>query len=247
MVIRVMVEGGVINADPSQSRQHNAMIQRNSAALRESLNVFFCRALGIENVEIKVSVASGYKAAAKLFLSQTEEDFLYADLDDKPENRKKWFEKLAEDDIVFPDGRDEVVCFWIPEMEAWFLKQPESLELWAKNEHIAIKNGAKMADDNNIKGKDIEHLQHKPSDIVNTLFSRYLVSDTVDKRGKPKKLIYGKLRHAPGIIACLDAQRMIEQDGELSRFVALVKNKSLNVDTDSYVNKKETGRWKHES
>lgn len=224
MVIRVMVEGGVINADPSQSRQHNAMIQRNSAALRESLNVFFCRALGIEDVEMKVSVASGYKAAAKLFFSQTEEDFLYADLDDKPENRKKWFEKLAEDDIVFPDGRDEVVCFWIPEMEVWFLKQPECLELWAKNEHIAIKSGTVIAEDNSIMGRDMEHLQHKPSDIVNTLFSRYFISSTLDRRGKPKKLVYGKLRHAPGIIACLDAQQMVGQDSELSRFVNMVKS-----------------------
>ena len=46
MVIRVMVEGGVINADSTQTKQHNAMIQRNSAALRESLNAFFSRALG---------------------------------------------------------------------------------------------------------------------------------------------------------------------------------------------------------
>ena len=36
-------------------------------------------------------------------------------------------------------------------------------------------------------------------------------------------MVYGKLRHAPGIIACLDAQRMIEQDGELARFVNMVK------------------------
>lgn len=224
MVIRVMVEGGVINADPTQTKQHNAMIQRNSAALRESLNAFFSRALGSEDIEIKVSVASGYKAAAKQFISKTDEDFLYADLDDKPENRQKWFEKLADDNITFSEGRDEAVCFWIPEMEAWFLKQPESLELWAKAENISMKNGAKIADDNNIKDKDIEHLQHKPSDILNTLFSRYFVSDTLDKRGKPKKMVYGKLRHAPGIIACLDAQRMIEQDDELSRFVTLVKS-----------------------
>lgn len=225
MVIRVMVEGGVINADPTQAKQHNAMIQRNSAALRESLNAFFSRALGCEDIEIKVSVASGYKAAAKQFVSKTDEDFLYVDLDDKPENRRKWFEKLADNQVVFPEGREEVVCFWVPEMEAWFLKQPESLELWAKNEHIAIKNGTKIAEDNNIKGKDIEHLQHKPSNVLNTLFSRYLISETLDKRGKPKKLVYGKLRHAPGIIACLDAQRMVEQDGELSRFVGLVKSR----------------------
>lgn len=224
MVIRVMVEGGAISSDPTQTRQHNAMIQRNSAALRESLNGFFSRALCHDDIEIKVSVASGYKAAAKLFLSQLDEDFLYADLDDKPDNRQSWFDALAKDEIFFPDGRDEVVCFWIPEMEAWFLKQPECLELWAKSEQIALKSGAVIADDNNIKDKDIERLQHKPSDIVNTIFSRYFISSTLDKRGKPKKLVYGKLRHAPGIIGCLDAQRLIAQDSELSRFVEMVKS-----------------------
>ena len=227
MVIRVMVEGGVVNADPTQSRQHNAIIQRNSAALRESLNGFFSRALGHDDIEIKVSVASGYKAAAKSFLSQTEEDFLYVDLDDKPENRQTWFTKLANDEIIFPKDKEDVVCFWIPEMEAWFLKQPESLELWAKNEQIAIKNGTVIAEDNNIKGRDIERLQRKPSDILNTIFSRYFVSSTLDKHGKPKKLVYGKLRHAPGIIGFLDAQRMIEQDSELARFVSMVSALSL--------------------
>jgi len=44
----------------------------------------------------------------------------------------------------------------------------------------------------------------------------------MDKRGKPKKIVYGKLRHAPSIIGCLDAQRMIAQDNELKRFVEMV-------------------------
>lgn len=139
----------------------------------------------------------------------------------------KWFEKMADNQVVFPEGREEVVCFWVPEMEAWFLKQPESLELWVKNDHIAIKKGMKIAEDNSIKGKDIEHLQHKPSNVLNTLFSRHLIPETLDKRGKPKKLVYGKLRHAPGIIACLDAQRMVGQGGELSRFVGMVKSRVL--------------------
>lgn len=222
MVIRVMVEGGVIGADPTRDRWHNAMIQRNSAALRESLNGFFSRALGHDDIDIKVSVASGYKAAAIQFLSRPDEDFLYVDLDDKPENRAKWFLKLAKDDIVFADGRDDAVCFWIPEMEVWFLKQPESLELWAKNERITIKDGAPIAEDNNIKDKDVERLQRKPSEVLNTLFSRYFISGTIGKSGQPKKMAYGKLRYAPGIIACLDAQRMIGQDDELKRFVKMV-------------------------
>lgn len=218
-----MVEGGVINADPTQSKQHNAMIQRNSAALRESLNGFFRRAIGRDDIEITVSVASGYKAAAKQFLSKLDEDFLYADLDHKPEERQQWFTELADEGIIFPSDREEVVCFWIPEMEVWFLKQPESLESWANNEQITIKSGAVIAEDNNIKDKDIERLHRKPSDVLNTIFSRYFISNTLDKRGKPKKMIYGKLRHAPGIIACLDAQRMVDKDEELSRFVSLVK------------------------
>lgn len=233
MVIRVMVEGGVVNVDPTQSKQHNAMIQRNSAALRESLNGFFSRALGLEDIEIKVSVASGFKAAAKLFLSQLEEDFLYIDLDDKPENRQTWFTKLANDDIIFSKDRAEVVCFWIPEMESWFLKQPESLVLWAQKEQIAIKRGAVIAEDKSIKGRDIERLQHKPSNVLNTLFSRYFISSTLDKHGKPKKIVYGKLRHAPGIIGCLDAQRMITQDSELSRFVSMVTTHATTKEKSS--------------
>lgn len=46
-------------------------------------------------------------------------------------------------------------------------------------------------------------------------------------------MVYGKLRHAPGIIACLDAQRMIERDDELSRFVTLVK--SIDEDNEDCV------------
>ena len=106
MVIRVMVEGGAISADPTQTRQHNAMIQRNSAALRESLNGFFSRALDHDDIEIKVSVASGYKAAAKLFLSQPEEDFWAKARED--------FERFADKfgmqqmtNLYFGDGNDD--------------------------------------------------------------------------------------------------------------------------------------------
>ncbi len=44
----------------------------------------------------------------------------------------------------------------------------------------------------------------------------------MDNGGKPKKIVYGKLRHAPGIIGCLDAQRLIAQDDGLKRFVEMV-------------------------
>ena len=237
MVIRVMVEGGVMSSDPTFSPEFNGIIQRNSAALRESLNGFFSRALGQNDIEIKVSVASGFKAAAKMFISQTEDDFLYVDLDDSPDHRQSWFDNLQKDSIIFPKERCDVVCFWIPEMEAWFLKQPACLEKWAASESILLKKGAVIADDNNIKGKDIERLQHKPSSVLNTLFSRYFISSTLDRRGKPKKIVYGKLRHAPSIIGFLDAHKMLQQDNELSRFVSMVNDMKNQIVTDSKTNK----------
>ena len=226
MVIRVMVEGGVISTNRTINPEFNSIIQRNSAALRESLNGFFSRAIGQEDIEIKVSIGAGYKSAAKLFIAQEDEDYLYADLDDRPENLQTWFVKLQNDSISIPDNRKDAVFFWIPEMEVWFLKQPECLEKWAASEKIMLKKDVVIADDNNIKGKDIERLQHKPSEVMNTIFSRYFSSSTLDKRGKPKKVVYGKLRHAPGIIECLDAQRLLAIDSELARFVQMVNNEN---------------------
>lgn len=227
MVIRVMVEGGVVSPDPTLNQAQNAMIQRNSAALRESLNDFFAEALGDEDLDIKVSVGGGYEYAARLFISQPEEDFLYVDLDDKPENRAAWFSKLLESSILFPAERKPAVFFWIPEMEAWFLKQPECFMEWANNNGVRAKV-ASPSDFECIEGKDIEHLQHKPSELVKIILAKYFVSNTLDKRGKPKKIEYGKLRHAPDIIRFLNPRKMIMQDNELAGFVSAVQGIQLS-------------------
>jgi hypothetical protein len=159
MVIQVYVEGGVINGNV------DATTASNSEALREELNRFMQKALGREDVTIVVKKCAGYKNAVKEFINSDDiqSTYLYVDLDRVPELREDWFNSLLEDDISIPEDRKSRICFWIQEMEAWFLKQPQAIEDWASDEGYLRVAGqeAEIADHHSIAGKDIEHLQHK--------------------------------------------------------------------------------------
>lgn len=91
MVINVYVEGGVINDNV------DATTTLNSEALREELNRFMQRALNRNDISIVVKKCSGYKEAAKEFISANGEceNYLYVDLDRKPEMRDEWFTSLS--------------------------------------------------------------------------------------------------------------------------------------------------------
>lgn len=218
MVIRIIVEGGVVGDDPTLGSKTNMMIRRNSAALREALHNFFVKAVGTDDIDMRITVGGSYSSAFKRFVVSTDVDFCYVDLDDKPENRESWFVKMKEEHHVdCTIGQHDHVFFWIPEMEAWFLKQPECIKVWAVNEGYKVKEGLFV--DNNIKGKDIEHLTVKPSRIMDTLFGRYLESSEKDVRGKTKKPRYNKLITAPQMIPFLDASALSKQDAELCKFV----------------------------
>ncbi len=222
MVIKVLVEGGMTSTDPTVSVAQNAMIQQNSAALREALNRFFSSALNREDVEIKIEVGGGWEMAAYSFTTQNSNDYLYVDLDRPPELRHEWFNQVLRNGQRFPSSKAEFVFFWIQEMEAWFLKQPECIVRWAQQEGISIKKNLSIQEDNLIKDKEIEHLIQKPSFVMGVIFNRYLISNKIGKNGKPRKITYGKLRHAPGLIQYLEPQRMLLQDRELASFVSKV-------------------------
>ena len=106
-------------------------------------------------------------------------------------------------------------------MGAWFLKQPQSIERWAIDRNIKIKKP--IAEDPLISGKDIEHLQHKPSIVMKVIFQRDLENTRKGKNGKIQKLEYGKLRHAPRIIPYLIPQDLMAKDAELLAFVKRVR------------------------
>lgn len=229
MVVNVYVEGGVINGNV------DATTTNNSEALREELNRFMQRALNRDDISIVVKKCSGYKEAAKQFVnaSDNEENYLYVDLDRKPELRDEWFESLSDDGIDMPQEKADHVAFWIQEMEAWFLKQPEAIELWAQDENLMRKTGQNrpLAEHPSIKDKDIERLQHKASYLMSVILRQVFAPQEKVKRsasGRTRNLQYGKLRHAPGIIAHLNPADLICKDSELRSFCEKVKNQPTN-------------------
>jgi hypothetical protein len=219
MVVNVYVEGGAIYS------KVEATTANNSEALREELNRFMQKALNRNDISIVVKKCGGYKEAAKQFINANddEETYLYVDLDRKPELRDEWFSSLKKDGIEMPSEKAGHVSFWIQEMEAWFLKQPEAIELWADEEGLLRKKGQDrpLAEHPLIKGKDIEHLQQKASHVLGIILRQVFAPQNKAKKsatGKVRDLKYGKLRHAPGIIAHLKAADLIAKDNELKSF-----------------------------
>lgn len=219
MVVNVYVEGGVIN------RNIDATTNNNSEALREELNRFMQRALNRDDISIVVKKCSGYKEAVKQFINATdnEENYLYIDLDDKPEQRDEWFKSLSNDGIKMSQDKRNHVSFWIQEMEAWFLKQPEAIERWAKYENLIRKpeKDYPLAEHPSIKNKNIEYLQQKASFLMKVILRQEFAPQQKVRKstsGKPRNFTYGKLRHAPGIIAQLNPKDLICKDSELKYF-----------------------------
>lgn len=225
MVIRIVIEGGVLphNKNGSTTNEKTINTYDGSEVLREELKKFFMNVLGISDLSVIVTYEGGYKNAARVFVAQQEEDYLYTDLDDVPEKRSEWFDKMEQDGILISAERRQAVFFWIQEMEAWFLKQPQCIEAWAAVKRIEIKKP--IASDPLIAGKDIEHLPHKPSYVMKVIFGRDLKNTKKGRNGKPQKLVYGKLRVAPRLIPYLEPQKLKEQDTELQSFVESVRGK----------------------
>lgn len=224
MVVNVYVEGGVI------AENVDATTSNNSEALREELNRFMQRALNRGDISIVVKKCSGFKEAAKQFINAKDngESYLYVDLDRKPELRNEWFRSLSDDGIDMSSEKADHVSFWIQEMEAWFLKQPEAIERWAEDEDLARKpkQVLPLAEHPSIKDKDIEHLQQKASFLLGVILRQVFVpKEKVRKSasGKVRELKYGKLRHAPGIIAHLNPATLISKDTELKVFCEKVR------------------------
>lgn len=228
MVITVLVEGGTTHTNPALSEDGNAIIRRNSAALRQALNEFFSELFDTETIDIRISTSGGKKESLGHFLAG-KSDFFYTDLDRVPEKRDDWFLEMSNDGLVVSEERKDSIVFWIQEMESWFLKQPSAMLSWAKSSSINIKSG--ITEQNFVKDtspKYVEHLQQKSSFVVKTLFARYFTSQKKGKNGKPKKVQYGKLRHAPQIIHFLNPHAMLLQDEELARFSRMVLERSMS-------------------
>ena len=215
VTLSLIVEGGVYpeNVDASTAS--------NVEALRQSLHSFFSRLLNREDISIKLFMGQGYRNATKTFIASETPIALFVDSDLSPKDIDKWYDKLInhqnpEMSIVIPKERVQYVFFMIQEMEAWFLKQPECLEKWAKNEgYTRIEEGNDISNHSVIKGKDIEEIS-KPSQKLAILMKKFF------KKGK-KGASYGKLKTSPGLLDAINTEDLITKDMELQRFKDIVR------------------------
>lgn len=217
--VTIIIEGGVINTDTT-----DVLTVDNSQALRQSLNRIFSELIN-EEVSIIVQEAGGYKSAAKLFANNANRNvFLYVDLDDEKTNTAAWFKKLEarnpQNSIVISDEKKQNVFFMIQEMEAWMLKQPLAIESWGQtNGYERLYPNETIAKHSLIAGKDIESIS-KPSEKLKILIRHFFRNNY---NGKKKKIQYGKLKSAPGLLDHIEAIKLLMADEELQRFCRIVQ------------------------
>lgn len=209
--INIIVEGGVPGSSVGTD------VFNNVEALRESLNRFFSRLLNRSDVQIAIHAGYGYRNAARMYIRQSGEKSLFVDSDRPADRMEEWFESLINTEnpdksIIIPAEMREKVYFMVQEMEAWFLKQPDSIELWGKDNGYERKRENERIDSHSsIRKRDIETL-NKPSEKLALLIKTFFHNS-----GKGVK--YGKLKSALGLLDHVDVVRLLQCDSELQRFV----------------------------
>ena len=215
--IRIIFEGG------AQTNDSDIVTANNTESLRQSLNSFFVRLLGRNDVSI--TVGYGYRNAVKRFIEDSSYNSLFIDSDMPKEKINTWFEKLKKENfnktIIIPKERQQYVFFMIQEMEAWFLKQPECFEEWARIEGYEKRDSEMISNHSLIREKNIEDI-NKPSKIV-TILLRHFFEKKISNQ-KRKLASYGKLKTAPILLDCIDVNRLISLDTELFRFKEVFGN-----------------------
>ena len=212
--IIVIVEGGIVNTDKA-----DVLTVDNSQVLRQSINRVFSNLLN-ENVSIIIQMGGGYRNAALQFANNEKQNiYLYVDLDDKKQNIPNWFSKLETENpqrpIIISEEKKQNIFFMIQEMEAWILKQPDSIDKWAnKNGYIRLHKSDSIHNHPLIKDKNIEDIK-KPSNVLSVLIRHFFQREY---SGKKKKIQYGKLKSAPELLDQLDENLLLNNDSELKRF-----------------------------
>ena len=138
-----------------------------SCCVKQNLLFPLCqdsRLLGRE--DIRITVGFGYRNAAKRFVEDNSYNYLFVDSDTPKVQIKGWFEKLKTENmnkpILIPLERQDDVFFMVQEMEAWFLKQPECFEKWAKIEGYVKSDSSDIRNHSLIRNINIEDIA-KPS------------------------------------------------------------------------------------
>ena len=210
--LHLIIEGGTYD---------NASVDtaNNVEALRQSLHKFFTKVLCREDIQVSIYMGSGYRNAAKKFITAPTPIYFFVDSDCPPDELCNWFNKLKNDfhpekSIIIPDKQKQNIFFMIQEMEAWFLKQPECIEKWAEKEGLTHIHEQKIKNIGILKNQNIEKI-NKPSQKLAAL-----LKSVFTKKNKPVK--YGKLRTAPTLLDSIDVGKLIRYDAELRRFIDII-------------------------
>lgn len=227
----------MVNWEESDGKHHNlfgrwyvphlndsAQTVNNSNRLREGFSKLLRQVFVEEDYNLEIKPSGGYKSAAKRFRALKEdkkETVLLIDLDAPKTEKPKKLEELDLIDVA------EEVFFMVQEMEAWILSQPDKIEQFAEEERFVIKNeGKKVADNNLIKGKDIEAIK-KPSGRLNTIFEQHfqVIKQQRGKTPKAKKRGYGKLKDAPSLLELLDLSILRKSFEDVGNLILYIQNK----------------------
>ena len=208
VTVTVFAEGGVLPGDSV-----DVATMDNSAALRQSLNRIFSESIEKrDDVQIVVEMKAGYKNVCKEFLRKADDSVvMFVDSECPAQDIPKWFEVLdSKDSINIPEDRRKNIYFMIQEMEAWILKDLQSVERWADLEGLTRVDLSPLAEHSLVRNKDVEDIS-KPSEKL-----RELVKHFFKRNGKKAK--YGKLKTAPAMLDCVNVGVLKSLDSELTKF-----------------------------
>jgi Domain of unknown function (DUF4276) len=188
--VTVLFEGGT---HPNQNPNVETMDNTNK------LRVAFSQLLnsGLQNPNVRVVTQPIYsnRNTKTVVSNWNPDDYLLIDLDGPPKERKK---RIKDSGL---SGIQESVFFMVQAMESWILSQPDAID----RTFAAFSNKVtKAEEDESLLEKHPENIAH-PDRKLQAVLARHFLST---KGGQVKKLVYGKLRHAPDLIQNLDIAKL---------------------------------------
>jgi len=206
----LIIEGGVL-PHPKISVQ----IAERSDKLREGFYKLFEQKIPRKLLDIRMDIemGSGRNKARDIFierLEQKENAHLLVDLEDRKKNRKKQLDALEVDEY------GDVVFFMVEKMEAWFLSQPDKIELFCED----FLRSADTPIQEDIK-KPADEIRH-PDNVLKTILKRRFYEE---KRDKKVKRGYKKLSDGAALLELLDLAQLQKDFDDVHRLINTLQTK----------------------
>ncbi len=189
----------------------------NSAVFRKSFHQLFSQVLA-DPIDLKIEPGGPNRQAVKFYKSSVdkgESAKLLIDLDAGPIHKAT---RITEFDL----SDHEATCFFmVQEMEAWFLSQPEKIDLYATESGFKrVRPEESIANNTLIRNMHPEQIV-KPSEKLNTIFRQYF---KIEKKGRPKPKSYSKTKDGSTMIAYLDMNHLMQTFEDARKLIGSISN-----------------------